>query len=420
MKLRIFRLLAVLFFIIYFLYFMIEFLFIPESINVTSGEKYVINLNSPFKATITPESIETLYINNKKVDDNINVDLKDNITMTGDKGIGKISIKFLGMPLKNISLNMNEARSICPIGKAVGICVNTKGVLVLGTGKVRGYDGKEYEPAKDVLKVGDIITKVNNIEIKTNEELVDVVGLSSEKIKVEYIRENNYYSADIDIVKSDDNGKNKVGLWVRDSTQGIGTVTYYDKKTHKFGALGHPINDVDTGSLMVIDDGEILTSEIQNVQTGIKGTPGALMGNVDFDKTVGKIYKNTVTGIYGEGETEYFETLNPTEYPIGYSADIQKGIAYILANVDGNTIKKYEIKIDNISKLDLSTNKNFTITVTDKQLLSETGGIVQGMSGCPIIQNNKIIGAVTHVFVNNPTRGYGIFIENMLKNENNY
>lgn len=416
MNFRKLKIISCIILIIYILYFLVEYFFIPQSINITSGEEYIINLNSPFSAKITPLTAQTLYVNDKKVEDNIDVELDDNIVMSGDTGSGNISVRFFGIPLKNISLNMNEAKKISPVGKAVGICVNTKGVLVLGTGQVRADDGKEYEPAKEILKSGDIITKINGREIKTKEDLLREVAAVNKSISVTYLRDSREYNSDINIVKSSEDGKNKIGLWVRDSTQGIGTLTYYDKQTGRFGALGHPINDVDTGKLMVIDDGEILEAKIDDCQTGVKGTPGALIGSVDFDKTVGVIDKNTNIGIYGNGFEQYFDSLNLQEYPVGYIADIKKGSAYILANIEGKEIKPYSINIENINKYEINSSKSFTFTVTDEELINKTGGIVQGMSGCPIIQNNKIIGAVTHVFVNNPSKGYGIFIENMIKN----
>ncbi len=413
---RKFKIIFCIFLIIYILYFLLEYFFIPKNINITSGEEYVLNLNSPFSAKITPAAAQTLYINDKRVEKNIDVKLDDNIVMSGDTGKGTISVRLFGIPLKNISLNMNETKKISPVGKAVGICVNTKGVLVLGTGRVRAEDGEEYEPAKDILKSGDIITNINGKYIKSKEELLSEVASADKSVSVTYLRDNSKYSSNINIVKSSDDGKNKIGLWVRDSTQGIGTLTYYDKQTGRFGALGHPINDIDTGKLMVIDEGEILEAEINDKQIGVKGTPGALIGNVDFNKTVGIIDKNTEMGIYGKGYNEYFSSLNLQEFQVGYIADIKKGSAYILANTEGNNIKAYSINIENINKYETNSSKSFTFVVTDNELIKKTGGIVQGMSGCPIIQRGKIIGAVTHVFVNNPTKGYGIFIENMIKN----
>ena len=197
---------------------------------------------------------------------------------------------------------------------------------------------------------------------------------------------------------------------VRDSTQGIGTITYYDKENNSFAALGHPINDVDTGEKMQIDGGEILDAEILKAEKGQAGTPGALIGEIDFDKTIGYINSNEDNGVFGK----LCDEIDGIEMPIGYKNDVKRGNASIFVNLRGKIVEEYSIHIDSINKYNTNDTKNFVLTITDKRLLAKTGGIVQGMSGCPVVQNGKLIGAVTHVFVNDPTKGYGIFVENMM------
>lgn len=388
---------------------------LPENINISAGQKYLFNLNLPFNGEIQPKTADTIYINNKCLQESENVKINNNLVVEAHEGQANIKIKFAGMSLKDVNLNVNKPQKVYAVGKSVGIFVDTEGVLVLETGAVKAENGNYYEPAKNTIKAGDIIIKVNSISIRSKEDLKREINKNNIN-DITVLRNKEIMNFTVKSVKSKDDSENKLGLWVRDSTQGIGTITYLKKDTGRFGALGHPITDVDTGSIMEIKGGEVVESTIKENQKGIEGTPGALIGNVNFNNTIGSIDKNTVTGIYGYMNNNGINALNMTEYEVGYKSDIKKGDAYILANIDGNEVKKYAIKIDAINKFDRENGKNFIITITDKQLLDKTGGIVQGMSGCPIIQNNKLIGAVTHVFVNNPQKGYGIFIENMINN----
>lgn len=396
----------ILFFIL--LYFVIEYIFIPKNIYMTTGESYVMNMSSPFDGEV--ESNEVVSINNEKVKDNIEVSLKeDNIISSEADTTADLKVKFMGLPIKNVQLCFMPEKRVEVVGKTVGICVDTKGVLVLGVGQVNGIDGKTYTPCKNILKTGDIITAINNSPVESKEELSELVN-SSENLNIQIIRDDKNMSLNVKAVKSVDDDQLKLGLWVRDSTQGIGTITYYDREDNSFGALGHPINDVDTGELMEIDGGEILEAKVEKAEKGKAGTPGSLVGNIYFDKTIGYVESNEKNGIFGHMCSD----IDGIEMPVGYKNDVKIGNASIYVNTNGKTVEKFGIHIDSINKYNTSDTKNFVLTITDKRLLDKTGGIVQGMSGCPIVQDGKLIGAVTHVFVNDPTRGYGIFIENMM------
>jgi stage IV sporulation protein B len=205
----------------------------------------------------------------------------------------------------------------------------------------------------------------------------------------------------------------KIGVWVRDSTQGIGTVTFYNPQTNRFAALGHPITDVDTRELMPAKDGYIASAKITDVAIGEKGTPGELSGDADYSDILGRVDKNTERGIYGTIESGGKKYFNSNKMRLANSSEVQTGEAYILSTIHGNEVKKYSINIESINKYSKDSTKNMTIEITDKELLKKTGGIVQGMSGSPIIQNGCLVGAVTHVFVNNPKKGYAVFAENM-------
>lgn len=400
--------LVLIFFVFVLLYFVIEYIFIPKNIYMTTGESYVVNMSTPFDGEI--ESNEVLSINNKKVKDNIYLDLaNDNIMKSEEDTVANINVKLLGLPIKKVQLCFMPEKKVEVIGRTVGICVDTKGVLVLGVGQVKSTEGKEYMPCKGILRSGDIILEIDNIKINNKEELIDAVKNKS-TIKIKAMRNDKEFNINVNPIKSVDDNTYKLGLWIRDSTQGIGTITYYDKENNTFAALGHPINDVDTGEKMKIDGGEILDANIIKAEKGQIGTPGALIGNIDFNRTIGYINSNENNGVFGK----MCGKIDGIEMPIGYKNDVKTGNASIYVNTSGKFVEKYSIHIDSINKYNTNDTKNFVLTITDKRLLGMTGGIVQGMSGCPVVQNGKLIGAVTHVFVNDPTKGYGIFVENML------
>ena len=404
---KIFYLLGIILFFT-LLYFVIEYIFIPKNIYMTTGKSYVVNMSAPFNGEI--ESDEVLNINNERVTENIELSLdSDNVIRSENATVANMKVKLLGLPVKKVQLCFMPEKKVEVIGRTVGICVDTKGVLVLGVGQVRATDNKEYTPCKGLLKSGDIIMSVNGEDVKNKEDLVRLVN-RADMVYIKAIRKNEEINLNVTPIKSVDDNNYKLGLWVRDSTQGIGTITYYDRKNNSFGALGHPINDVDTGELMEIDGGEILDAHIEKAEKGKAGLPGALLGDINFNRTIGYIDSNKNNGIFGHMCSD----IKGIEMPIGYKNDVKIGNGSIYVNTDGKFVEKYSIHIDSINKYNTSDTKNFVLTITDKRLLDMTGGIVQGMSGCPVVQDGKLVGAVTHVFVNDPTKGYGIFVENML------
>lgn len=301
-------------------------------------------------------------------------------------------------------INVNAegtAKKVIPGGIPFGLKLFTDGVVVI---KV-----DENSPADDAkIKVNDNIVKANDMAVESNEQLKQIIENSNaQDIKITIKRNNKEIEKTITPTLSDD----KVyiaGMWIRDSTAGIGTVTYFDNKTGTFGALGHGICDKDTGMLMPLRDGEISTATISTCSKTQDGCIGGLYGYFD-NETIGSITKNNGYGIYGN----YNYTTNTEAIEIASADEIKQGKAKILSTIEGNIPKEYEVNIDSID-INKNSGQNFVLTVTDKELLDKTGGIVQGMSGSPIIQNGKLIGAVTHVFINTPQKGYGIFIENMI------
>jgi len=304
-----------------------------------------------------------------------------------------------------------EPAELIPVGKAVGIKMFSDGVMVVGISPII-ENGRERSPAKDSgIKPGDIIMAVGGKKVSSTAELKRAAEVGG-TLKITVMRGEKPLSFQVTPIKADD-GSMKLGAWVRDSMAGIGTVTFYDPQSGVFGALGHGINDVDTAQLMPLARGSLVKSEIESVRKGEAGIPGELKGSFDLKSEFGSLYANTESGVFG--------TVKPSEVqperepvPVAKKTEIETGRATILSNVYGDTVEEYEIEITHIYLEGSKTPRDMTIKVTDKRLIEKTGGIVQGMSGSPILQNGKIIGAVTHVLINEPTRGYAIFIENMI------
>ncbi len=322
------------------------------------------------------------------------------------------TVKLFGLiPVKEVSVTVSPELTLAPGGKAVGIKMFTKGLICVGTEKLKDENGVTYDTGKSIdIKNGDIILSADGRELHTIEQLGEIVAESSGRPIVLTVTRNGKKESKTATPIKTDSGY-KLGIWVRDSTAGIGTVTFVDDDTGTYGALGHPITDVDTGELMPVDKGSITLADIAGVKKGSRGNPGELYGVFDISgEDIGTITKNTKQGIFGK-TTKPINSQN--EIPVATKTEIKTGEAEILANVAGNKIESYKVQIQKIMRY-APDDKNMIIKITDSRLLDITGGIVQGMSGSPIIQNGKLIGAVTHVFVNDPTRGYGIFIENML------
>lgn len=327
-----------------------------------------------------------------------------------------VNHKLLGiLPIKSSKVEVVAEQSLMAGGQPFGIKLYTDGVLVVSMTDVETDNGK-INPAHDSgIRVKDIIMTVNGIKITSSEHLTECIKrLGGSEITVGIVRDKLNFEIKTKPVKDKD-GIYRLGCWVRDSTAGIGTITFYDTVNGTFAGLGHGICDSDTGELMTLSYGKALNAEIFAVIKGSAGTPGELRGSFDESRKIGTIYKNCEVGVFGVTETKNYP--DGEIYPIAFKQDIKEGKAEILCTTDESGVHKYEIEIVHIYTNSVKNTKNMVISITDKALLEKTGGIVQGMSGSPIIQDGKIIGAVTHVMINDPTKGYGIFIENMLNAE---
>ena len=317
---------------------------------------------------------------------------------------------FNFIPIKTVNVSVMPSRYVIPSGEAIGVKIHTDGILVVGMSDVLSENGKLCEPAKKAgISIGVRIIAVNGDKITNTGGFCKKVNDCGGNAELSIGRNDNVMNVRVNAVYSPQSKSYKVGLWVRDSTAGIGTLTFYDPENSTFAALGHGICDSDTKEIMTVKRGSVNMCNIRRVEKGEDGTPGELVG--DFSgKELGDVITNCQVGIYGHANHI------PEKEPIKVASrfQVKEGKAEILCDVDGTGPKTYEIEITKVSKSPKITNKSFVLKVTDPNLIEKTGGIVQGMSGSPILQNDKLVGAVTHVFVNDPTKGYGIFIENML------
>ncbi len=327
-----------------------------------------------------------------------------------------ISYKYLGIfPMKETKVELREPVSVIPGGTPIGIYLETKGILIVGTGTVTGADGLNYEPALRIVQGGDYIRAVNGKEISEKEELIEAINnCGGEQVVLDLDRDGEMIQVRLDAVPAKEGGY-KLGIWVRDNTQGIGTLTFVTE-SGDFGALGHGINDVDTGILLEPSEGKLYDTTIVNIHKGKEGTPGELSGMIRYRESYecGIISENTEAGIFGSVNEHLMQKVDASPLEVGYKQEVTTGEAWIRSSVSGE-VKDYRAEIVEVHRNEEDVNKGIILEVTDPELLSLTGGIVQGMSGSPIIQNGKIVGAVTHVFVQDSAKGFGIFIENMLE-----
>ncbi len=340
------------------------------------------------------------------------VDLKKKFQLKSEqRGNYKMETKLFGfVKLKEVTIEALERQTAAPSGKLTGIYIETDGLFVIDTAEVTTKDGEKM-PAKNKLKSGDYITKIDGENINSKMEFLEKINESKGKtIVLTVIRSDSTKKVRIKPVIDEEDGQYKIGAYIRNNTQGIGTITY--TQGQKFAALGHGISDIDLGSLLSIRGGEIYQAEITNIKKGSAGSPGEIVGMIDYreENLKGSIVKNTKNGIFG---VFFQEQREEDQIPVALKQEVKEGAAQIISYVSGER-EEYDIQITSVDKGNNEKLKGMTIKVTDEKLKKLTNGIVQGMSGSPIIQDGKLVGAVTHVFVSDPTKGYGIFIENML------
>lgn len=392
----------------------------PNNIMLLEGEKQFFEVRLPLNVSINSRKSDVLRLNGNILNgDKIKLNLSSPLKIESEKN-GKVDldIKLLGfIPIKHVTINIIPPISVIPGGQPVGVKLTTKGVMVVGISTVDGADGKQYSPSSEAgVKAGDTILKINDIPVMDGEHVSKLINLCEGKpLKMVIVRKDKEMEATVNPVKSKEDNQYRIGAWVRDSTAGVGTLTFYCPSNNAYGALGHPITDVDTGIMLTVNSGKIIPSKIISVQPGVRGRPGELRGLfIDTEEELGNIEKNTICGIYGKAAKKIVNNSYKEPIPIGLQGQVREGPAQILTTVNGSEVKAYDIVIEKLTNQSKPNPKSMIIRVTDEELLEKTGGIVQGMSGSPIIQDGKLIGAVTHVFINRPDMGYGIYIEWML------
>ncbi|MCX7696036.1 MAG: SpoIVB peptidase [Caloramator sp.] len=322
-------------------------------------------------------------------------------------------VKLFGLvPIKEVTINFNRDRKVYAGGHSIGVKLYTEGILVVGFSDIETNNGRKESPAILAnIQIGDMITEINGKRIKYVKDLSEEIAKSNgNSLNLKIKRKDRYINTTINPVLNKNN-QYKLGMWVRDSTSGIGTLTFVDPKLKKFAALGHPINDIDTGQLLNVREGSIYKAKVIDITKGEKGKPGELRGAFSEDDEIGSLTKNTVCGIYGSIKNiNDFVKSESKQYIIASQSEIKEGPAKILVEVDED-VKEYNINIEKVNKQNSANSKSMVIRITDKALIEKTGGIVQGISGSPIIQDDKLVGAVTHVFVNRPDMGYAIYAE---------
>lgn len=392
---------------------------LPDHIYVRQGEKVTLSCSLPVGLEVTSEDPQeamaqvphTTYETVRKR--TANVDQYQNIYSDTS-----ITCYLFGVfPIKEIEVSVVDGQEVYASGRIIGIYEQTQGVLVLKTTEIDNREGISVSPAKNKVMSGDYITEINEIPIHTKEELVRQVAASGgDPLVLTLWRKGEEIKVSVNAVEASP-GQYMLGIWVKDDMAGIGTLTYYGKEG-AFGALGHGIGDGETGELLSVDSGSIYDMTLQGITKGRQGTPGELEGTIYYgrDCCLGTIHSNNSMGIYGtldrEDLMEYEQ--KDTCYDISFKQELTLGQAWILSDVSGE-VRSYEIEITDIVYQPADSNKGIHFEVKDQDLIALTGGIVQGMSGSPIIQGGRLAGAVTHVLVNDPEKGYGVFIETMLE-----
>ena len=369
---------------------------LPDTFSVSRTQTADLALPYPFELTMTASS---------STDEQL--------------GSATATISLFGLlPIREVEVEIADDLRLYPGGQAVGVAMRTKGVLVVGTSDLSGA----LSPARMAgIKPGDVITEADGQPVTSTDDLTQkVAAYQGAPLPLTVLRGEERLLLTLQARRDGQSGDFRIGAWVRDSTAGVGTLSFYGEiepgKGAVYGALGHAITDADTQQILPVGEGEIMTADVVDVRKGQKGYPGELKGSfLRENRVLGTLTRNNPYGIYGRMTAPPAHPLYPDGLPIGRRSTVHEGAATILCTVDASGMREYAVEIVEVSRKAGLSQRSMVIRVTDPELLEKTGGIVQGMSGSPIIQDGKLIGAVTHVFVNDPTRGYGIFIENMLE-----
>ncbi len=395
---------------------------LPDDQKMVVGEKNTIDINLPrqletgFEMQILGTSQSVLAA---PQDSPVSITRNDSGYEIAALKPGKVDLqlKLLGyIPVKYISIEAMATKRVVPGGHSIGVLLQSKGIMVVGFAPVTNDSGEKIYPARDNgVQIGDLILEVNGQKVKSETDLAQIIdGCKNKTMKLKIKRKEEYITVPVIAQLCPETQRYRIGLYVRDGVVGVGTLTFWDPDTNKYAALGHIILDADTKQGIDVLRGKIISASIQTIKAGKPGKPGEKIGVFDNSGEIeGTIEKNGSFGIYGETAAEVDNQLSNYTVEVGYAHQVKEGKAEIYTVVNGIDIEKFEIEIEKVYP-ERRNGKGMVIKVTDPRLLNLTGGIIQGMSGSPIIQDSKIIGAVTHVFLNDPQHGYGIFMDQIL------
>ncbi|RIX53406.1 SpoIVB peptidase [Paenibacillus nanensis] len=397
-----------------------QFAAFPNELRLFSGQMKRLQVGVPVHAEVTvdPQMLQVNGTSKQSLSVNLNEPLS---LQPNQSGQTNMKVKLFGkIPFRTVKVNVVPDLRVIPGGQTIGVKVKSAGVLVVGHHQVRDGSGSKQSPGEEAgLKLGDLITNINGLpvnEVHKVGEMCEKYGLNRKPLEVTYKRGGHIGKTKVSPVYDAEDRAWRLGLYIRDSAAGVGTLTFYAPEQGVYGALGHVITDMDTQTPIEVGEGHILQSSVTSINKSQTGEPGAKRANfVKEGKVLGNIERNTPFGIFGKMKEAPDHGYNGKSLPVAFAEDVKEGPAQILTVVNGQKVERFDIEIVHVSKQSGPATKGMVIKITDDRLLKKTGGIVQGMSGSPIIQDGKLVGAVTHVFVNDPSSGYGCFIEWMLQ-----
>jgi stage IV sporulation protein B len=385
-----------------------DYLRIPKQLVMFEGEKLRFTSALPVQANVKSEQPSVKVATENQ---SLSIDGKES-------GEEQMILQMAGIPVKQVNIKVLPNYKVIPGGQSIGVKLNTLGVLVVGHHLVETEQGKQSPGEIAGIQVGDIITSINGKRIENMSDVspfIQEAGKTGKPLNLEISRDNRKFETQLIPLKDKHDHAYRIGLYIRDSAAGIGTMTFYDPVSKKYGALGHVISDMDMKKPIVVQDGQIMRSTVTSIEKGSNGNPGEKLARFSSDKEViGNITRNSPFGIFGELSKPIENGVLDKAIPIALSHQVKEGKAKILTVVKDDKVEEFDIEIVSTVPQKFPATKGMVIKITDPELLKKTGGIVQGMSGSPIIQDGKLVGAVTHVFVNDPTSGYGVHIEWML------
>lgn len=392
----------------------------PDELRLFTGQLKNVQYSVPVQAelTVDPKSLQV----NGSTESSLSVSLKEPLSLHSYQiGQTQMKVKLFGkIPFKTVKVDVVPDLKVIPGGQTIGVKVNSAGVLVVGHHQVSDEAGQKHSPGEAAgLRLGDLIVGINKekvTDVKKLGELCEKYGSNKKPLQISFVRNGRTIQTKLKPVFDIGDQSWRIGLYIRDSAAGVGTLTFYAPDQGVYGALGHVITDMDTGTPIVVGKGEILQSSVTSINKSQNGDPGEKRAIfVKEKKILGNIERNTPFGIFGKMSEMPTHSYNNEALPVAFAEDVKEGPAQILTVLNGQKVERFNIEVVHVAKQASPDTKGMVIKITDERLISKTGGIVQGMSGSPIIQDGKLIGAVTHVFVNDPTSGYGCFIEWMLQ-----